>query len=371
MSNLRKSLSNVVGWRTNRKIVVIESDDWGSVRTRSKRDYDAMLKKGLEVDRSNFTKYDSLESNTDLENLFELLNKHKDSTGRSPVFTPMCIVANPDFEKIKASFFQQYYYEPFTETCAKYSAHNKVNELWKTGINERLFVPQLHGREHLNVFKWMNALSSGDEGLKLAFNHESFGASWFKNKRIPDYLAAFDPETESEINAYESIIESAAKLFISICGYKAEHFIASNSSEPKSLENTLNKVGIKYLSRYKIQRYPLGNGRFNTEFNWLGKQNNIGQIYLTRNVSFEPSDPQYTACIDTCLNEIKNAFSWKKPAIISTHRVNYIGSISQTNSDYGLNKLKILLNSIIKKWPDIEFMTSNELGELILLSKKR
>lgn len=27
-----KNFSNLPGWRTNRKIVVIESDDWGSIR---------------------------------------------------------------------------------------------------------------------------------------------------------------------------------------------------------------------------------------------------------------------------------------------------------------------------------------------------
>jgi len=36
---LRKNLVNIPGWRTNRKIVVIESDDWGSVRMPSREVY--------------------------------------------------------------------------------------------------------------------------------------------------------------------------------------------------------------------------------------------------------------------------------------------------------------------------------------------
>jgi hypothetical protein len=31
-STLSRNLTNARGWRTNRKIVVIESDDWGSIR---------------------------------------------------------------------------------------------------------------------------------------------------------------------------------------------------------------------------------------------------------------------------------------------------------------------------------------------------
>ena len=69
LNKLRKNLSNTIGWSTKRRLVILESDDWGSIRTRSKADYDSMLAKKIAVDRSNFTRYDSLESNDDLERL--------------------------------------------------------------------------------------------------------------------------------------------------------------------------------------------------------------------------------------------------------------------------------------------------------------
>lgn len=369
MNALRKNLSNAFGWRTSRKIIVIESDDWGSIRTRSKIDYDAMMAKGLEVNRSNFTKYDSLESNTDLENLFELLVRHKDSTGRPAVFTPMCIMANPDFEKIEDSNFNDYYYENFIETCKKYPNHEMVHELWLTGIKERLFVPELHGREHLNVSRWMKILHDKNEGLRIAFEHQSFGASWYKGLRLPEYLAAFNPETEGDILPYKKIIETAASMFKTICGYEPRHFIASNSPEPKSLEKVLKSSGVDFMTRYKIQKYPLGNGKFSREFNWLGKRNEQNQIILTRNCCFEPSDPSINDWVDVCLSEIKNAFSWHKPAIVSSHRVNYIGHIEPENATLGIKELDRLLASIINKWNDVEFMTSFELGSLISETK--
>ena len=46
----RKNLSNILGWSTKRKLVVLESDDWGSIRTRSKVDYEAMLLKKIDVE---------------------------------------------------------------------------------------------------------------------------------------------------------------------------------------------------------------------------------------------------------------------------------------------------------------------------------
>lgn len=370
MLDIRKNLSNALGWRTNRKIIVIESDDWGSVRTRSKSAYEQMVRLGLELNRSNFTRFDALESNMDIENLYEVLSKHKDTNGKHPVITPMCVVANPNFEKIEASGFTEYHFESFLETCKRYPQHDKVGELWQTGINERLFIPQLHGREHLNVAKWMRALQAGNEGLRLAFDHQSFGASWYKGQRLPEYLAAFDPETPADILAYEKIIRDAGNLFHLICGYSPCHFIASNSPEPKSMEKTLKEIGVDYLTRYKFQRYPLGNNKFSRQFNWLGKRNKFDQIYLTRNAGFEPSDRSKNNWVESCLKEIENAFLWKKPAIISSHRVNYLGYIDHKNAANGLKQLDNLLTRIIKQWPEVEFTTSAELGNLIITSKK-
>ena len=367
--SVRKNISNLLGWKSNRKIITIESDDWGSVRTRNKDAYEVMVKGGLELYRSNFTMFDALESNSDLELLFQVLRNHVDSIGKHPVFTPMCVVANPNFQKIKDSNFETYYYEPFTETCKRYPEHDRVHNLWLQGIKERLFVPQLHGREHLNATRWIEALKERNEGLTLAFNNESFGGSYYKGQSIPEHLAAFDPKHASDIPTLHQITREAGALFEKICGYKPKHFIASNSPEPRSLEKTLKEIGVEYLTRYKFQKYPLGDGKFEKQFNWLGKKNSYGQVYLTRNAGFEPSDPNTQNALENCINDIKIAFKWGKPAVISTHRVNYIGFIEKNNREKGLSLLNKLLEEIIKKWPDVEFMTSEELGNLISSSK--
>jgi hypothetical protein len=370
MNNFRKNISNAIGWRTSRKIVVIESDDWGSIRTRSKKDYYEMLSKGLAVDRSNFTANDCLESNNDLGNLFDLLSKHKDSTGRSVVITPMCIMANPDFDKIKESGFSEYHYENFVDTCRRYLQHDRVLDLWRTGTVERLFVPAFHGREHLSVSRWLRALQNGNEGLLTAFEHQSFGATWYKGKQIPEYLGALFPDYSSDIPVLQKIVETGAELFKANCGNNPSHFIAPNRETPRALDSTLFKAGVKYLTMSKLRHFPLGNEKYKWECNWLGRENKLGQIIITRNCIFEPSDPIHNNDVDSCLKAIDNAFKWHKPAVISSHRVNYIGFINPQNAKYGLNELDRLFHSILNKWPEVEFMTSTELGDLISLSKK-
>jgi hypothetical protein len=51
-----------------------------------------------------------------------------------------------------------------------------------------------------------------------------------------------------------------------------------------------------------------------------------------------------------------------KPAIIDTHRVNFMGSLSLKNRKKGLTILDELLKRILIKWPDVQFMDSESLA---------
>ena len=73
MKTLKLSALNLLGKRVNTKIVVIESDDWGTIRMSSKEAFNSLLKKGYPVDQCPYNKYDALESNQDLEMLFLLI----------------------------------------------------------------------------------------------------------------------------------------------------------------------------------------------------------------------------------------------------------------------------------------------------------
>ena len=132
---------NLYGWRTNRKIVVIESDDWGSIRMPSKDVYYKCLNAGYEVDQNAYEQFDSLASEEDIEMLFNLLIQFKDSKGMHPVITANVLPANPDFDSIQESDFKEYYYELITETFYKYPYHKNCFNLWKEGIQQKIFFP--------------------------------------------------------------------------------------------------------------------------------------------------------------------------------------------------------------------------------------
>lgn len=360
-----KNLSNLPGWRTNRKIVVIESDDWGSIRMPSLITFEKLSSKGLILssgDALRYNKNDTLASSSDLIALYETLIKFKDFKGNHPVFTAVSLVANPNFDKIKENNYQEYYWEPFTKTLEKYNIADAF-PLWQEGIHNKLFIPQFHGREHLNIAPWMRALQNGDKEALLAFEYGIWG---FKNKHTYglSYQAAFDLEDISDLKIQEEVISSGLKLFEDLFGYKAAFFVPPNGPFNNSLEKIAAEGGVNYMSASKIQNEALGKGKTKKKFHYLGQKNKHNQIYITRNCFFEPS-LSGKDWVNSCLNDIELAFNWKKPAVISSHRVNYIGGLQLENRKIGLKDLEELIKVMLARWPDIEFLTSVELGNLI------
>ncbi len=368
LKKIIKNISNLPGWRTDRKIVVIESDDWGSIRMSSNDAYQKLLGSGLCLDKGDgarYNKYDTLASAEDLSFLFETLDTVKDKINHSAKLTAMSLTSNPDFEKIKNNNFEQYFHEPFTSTLEK-DNKREAYSLWKEGIAANIFVPEFHGREHLNVQPWLRALQNGDKEALLAFQ---FGVWSYDRKYGMGFQAAFDLEFATDLEDQKSIITNGLDLFEKIHGYRARFFVPPNGPINNALEGLAAAGGIEFMSSPKIQKEALGDGISKRHFRYLGKKNKLGQIYITRNAFFEPSSGNIQE-VDKCLSEIELAFNFKKPAVISSHRVNYIGGLSVTNRDNGLKKLGELLKAITKKWPDVEFMTSTELGVLIRKSKE-
>jgi hypothetical protein len=364
-----RNLLNIPGWRTKRKIVVIESDDWGSIRMASKEAFNYFLSLGYPVDQCNYNKYDALESNDDLELLYEVLSSVKDKCGNPAVITANSLVANPDFERIKASLFQDYYFERVTETLQRYPNHDRVYKLVKEGIEHKVFRPQFHGREHLNVPRWMSALQQGDKAALEAFGQSMFSVH---SEVLPtnkfEFMDALDCDSPEHLAQLSGVLTEGLKIFKHLWGYDSKSFIANCYVWSRDLEPILNLQGVHYLQGVVYQREPVPEKGYKYKhiYHYQGQGNSNGQRYLVRNSFFEPThaQPGFDAVAD-CLKRINAAFYWGKPAIISSHRLNFIGFIVPENRDKNLKLLQQLLNAIVAKWPDVEFITSDQLGDII------
>lgn len=374
MDLLKSGLSgigtNFLGKRFNKKLIILESDDWGTIRMSSPLAFKTLLNKGYPVDKCPYNSNDSLESNEDLEALFQILSSVKGSDGRPVALTANNIVANPDFDKIRGSGFKEYFYEPFTETLKRYPKHDKVLDLYALGIRSDIIRPQFHGREHLNVNRWLRALQSNSKPEHDAFNLSIFSPKINHNSNNKfEYMDALDYDGISEFKFQEIAISEGLDLFEKIWGFRSASFIAPCYIWHSNLEQTLSQHGVRHIQGIINQMQPKDEIGFSQtrKYHFQGQTNISGQRYFIRNVFFEPSiNPKFNWEEDAMVR-IQCAFYMKKPAIISTHRLNYIGSINPKNREENLYRLGKLLKKIIKKWPDVVFRFSDELDYNLLL----
>jgi hypothetical protein len=342
--------------------VVIESDDWGSIRIPSKEVYQTFISKGFDFSDSTYNRIDTLESNDDLSMLYEVLHSLKDSYGNHPVITANMITGNPDFNRIRQSEFKEYYFEPVTDTLKRYPQRDAVEALWKQGNSDGIFHPQFHGREHVNIVRWMDALRNRSKEIMFTFDHETT----FSGKGDYNYMEVLDSNKPEDLILMKRSIAEGLNIFEDIFGFRSKSFIAPCYTWNSELEKTLYDNGVKFLQGLVVQLIPNGSfGDYKKRYHFTGTRNQQGQIFLVRNCYFEPSlNPDIDNVVE-CLNRIKIAFRWKKPAIISSHRLNYIGILDENNRKRNLTLLEDLLKKILKLWPDVAFMTSDALGELI------
>jgi hypothetical protein len=272
IKQILNTVYNSLGWKTKRKLVVILSDDWGSIRVPSKESREKLIALGIDMNTNRFNKFDSLESNLDLENLFEVLLHHKDCNGNHPVFTAMTNVANPDFNNIKNNDFRAYFYEPFTESLKRYPNCDKVYEYYKSGIENKIFIPEFHGREHLNVNRWMNALKNNSKNTKIGFENHFFmlAPSDLEKDYKKSFGPAFDTDSIDDVLKHQIIVKEGLEIFKDLFGYSSILFTAPSQIFDKRLEKTLFENGIKLLDVPRLEQKVNGNVFNKTKINYIG-----------------------------------------------------------------------------------------------------
>ncbi|PTM04693.1 MAG: hypothetical protein DA405_06460 [Bacteroidetes bacterium] len=361
LNNIKYAAMNLPGWHTQRKLLVIHSDDWGSIRVPSDR-VQAHLANNPMIDAANaYAHFDTLATAEDLEALFDTLRKVKDKNGNSAVLTANCLVANPNFEKIKDSNFRDYFFEPLEETFTRYKQEASL-KLWREGQDEGLFIPQFHGREHVNVSLWMQALQNNHRGVMEAFNAGVFGLN-FKalHRRRENFQSAWDYENSEQSSVVLNSLIEGLEMFKNRFGFASTTAIAPAYIWSLEQEEELKKLGVSQMQGRHIQGIPQGEGKEIKNHSRLFHQPKFLQL---RNVFFEPSLQPKKDSVTDAFKRINLAFALNKPAVVGSHRINFIGARSVENRNKSLKLLEVLLQALVKRWPNIEFIHAAQLLEI-------
>jgi len=361
-------LKNLPGWKTKRKIVVFSVDDYGNVRIDSKEAKDRLIKSGLKL-QSHFDHFDAMETKDDLEILLETLQSVKDKHGNSAIFSAFALPCNIDFDSMRESANQDYVYELLPVTLEKLSsrypkAYDGAWKLWQEGIHLGLLSPQFHGREHLNLKVFSEKLQQKNKEVMSCLENNSYAGISSSGYHTISFTAAFDFWSSQEIETFKKIIDTGITNFATVFGYKPIHFNAPGTTASSKIHDWLFGNGIRFIDNPFLKNEHLGEGKYRKKLHFTGQKLEGGLTNINRNVVFEPclNDRDW---VSYTIKQVEAAFRCDKPAIISSHRVNFSGHIDEKNRNRGIFELKRLLNGFEKKWPDIEYLSSEELCRII------
>lgn len=360
---LKKHLINILGKRIKHKVLVIESDDWGSIRIPNLDTKTKLQNLNLINSKDAFSNYDTLENEQDYSALFEVLNKHKDVKGSPSVITANMVMGNPDFDKIKESNFDEFYWEPISKTYESYYPNENTLSSLLNGVQNAYLFPQFHAHEHLNVHQWLLRLKSGESNYLKAFDLNCFAINdHSKSNFRTNLMATYDYRSKVELNQINNHIKLGLNQFTDLFGFNSQTSIAPCYVWNDEIEKTMHENQVKGLQSSYVQMLNSPDSGVHYRI-WrkMGAKNKYNQIYTIRNVLFEPALSPSFNWVDSALQSIEVAFFWGQPAVLASHRLNYVSSLSEDNRTNSLRQLDRLLAKVKQKWPDIQFMNSAQL----------
>lgn len=362
-----KDLFAKFGYQTERRIIVFESDDWGAVRVPGE---DALNEfKTVFPDRKldHYQSFDGLEKIRDIETLSGVLHRFAGSFSYgNPVFTLNFATANPCFDECVPgdAAHAHYEFEPIDVTYRAYGEGDAVLDYVRQGREKTLLHPQLHGREHLNATMWL-AASGVDPAVDYARNLRMVGMD------TAFYCNIDALNSNNRLIDGEGYLRDASALFTSLFGFASKSFIPPCYVADRASENILADIGVETIQSSTMRNIPKRDGSYSKRISAFGRFGSRGLCRLVRNVQFEPARSFFNgegidACVTGALDGVKTAFDRRQPAVVCTHRVNYSSRVEGAHCDYSFAALDEFLRRLSILYPDSEFMTSDQLGSLIL-----
>ncbi len=356
---------NLRGWRAQGQRIAFAVDDYAAVRVASASAWNELRDSGLDVSRP-MDRLDAVETREDLEALYEVLGSVADSGGRPAVFTAYVLSANPDFDAILQQG-ERYQYECVDRTFARLAAehpqaYDGAWSIWRQGIEACLIRPQFHGREHYNIELVECKLRRRSRDLLTNLENRSM-AGLSKEPTLPGvgFTEAFGLSGSAALPRHREILTEGLDLFERVWGFRSETFTPPAMKLHPSLFEVAERGGVRSIDKPLRFRRDLGDGQGRKEFNRSGRRRGQNHVTVVRNVVFEPCREMGFEPVSRALQQIAAAFYWRRPAIISSHRVNFAGHLDENNRKRGLDALQRLLKAIVKRWPEAEFVSVDSL----------
>ncbi len=364
LNNFKYYTSLLKSYKASKKLIVIESDDWGSERIPSLKIRNDLQTSGINIEKNPHSMFDTLERLEDLEVIDNMLTEIENLYGKKVKITTNFNVANPDYQKIATSNFEQYHFQSFTQNYYQRDKNDTVWNTFKKMIQKGYLQPQFHGREHINVNFWLEELRLKNPLYLKAFELgcNAIDAPVQQN-HLNNLMAAFEYQNQNEKEFIINSIIEGLNIFEKTFLVRSKTLVPPRHVWDTDLEFEFVKSGVSHIQSSLMQLHPRKDG-YKKLYHFTGKKNKATGIqYLVRNLYFEPAYSNKIDWVNKAILKIQVLFLLKIPVIISMHRINFVGGLSQENRENNCKLFKELLQKIIIKFPEVEFLSSDELGQ--------
>lgn len=345
--------------------VVFESDDWGACEltteaTASEKYCQIMKKYRKDSSWSSAT----LETPSDLDRLFKILRKYSGIDGLPCIFTAFTCMGNPDFAAMRSNGFSEYVDIGLDKGVPAGWERGDITGKMRKGLEEGVWAPEFHSfLHHTSPKKLMERLNSSGKDGKMA--RELFEIKcYYQGEHIPEYI---------DLNVKEQFdwVSRCMTRFNNIFGFKPHAAVTSDAYPETEIVWAANGITAICLKNCRINSgevivYPTKPWNLQNVYEKIGNYNPaINAVYNIRNVFFEctmDKSPARGHSVEEVIPVINNRLKvLNEPAIISTHRLNYI-SLDKELVDLRCKELEKLLASLQEK--GAYFLTTGEVADL-------
>lgn len=307
-------------------VLIIESDDWGA---------------------------GPLAQADALNHLSALLQRVRDRSGRAAVMTLGVVLEVPDGKSIAATGCTEYHTLPLAD--ARFDA---VRAAMQDGIQVGVFAPQLHGQCHYwppavlaaaqtdgKVCDWLVAPEpAATENLPAHLQSRWIDASGLPSRALAP--EAIRQAAAAEAGAYQVVFGSVPQVAV------ATTFVWNDE-----VEAAWAQVGIEVIvtpGRRATCRNAAGQPACVDAMTLTGERSLAGQIYLVRDVYFEPAlghAPQ------RLVEGLRARSRQGRACLLETHRFNFLQA-----RDASLDALETGLRAALVVCADLRFISPLELA---------
>lgn len=310
-------------------VLVLESDDWGA---------------------------GPLHQAEALRRLAALLQRTRDRSGHPALMTLGVVLEVPDGARIAASDCTEYHGLPLADR--RFEA---VRAAMQAGIAVNVFAPQLHGQCHY----WPPALlaaAQADAAVRAWLVASEPAATealpsplqsrWVDATRLPSCALAPD--------AIRSAVAVEAAAYQAVFGDAPQVAVATTFVWNDDVETAWAEIGVATIitpGRRATCRTGDGKPGCVDRCMLTGERAGAGQIYLVRDVYFEPALghlPQ--RLVDGLAARSRQG----RACLVEIHRFNFLQAC-----DASLSSLETALSSALARWPTLRFASSLELARAL------